>query len=223
MLDIKTRWHEADRVTIARACYSSSYLFCQRVSLPYFAGTGLLCPRPRGKLGFMLYIQTFGDLVTFNPHVHALVADGVFYPSGSFRVLPPIPEDVLREGLRHRLLEFLCNEAGFDPELAQRMLQWRHSGFSVHNQIRVKANDAEGRKQLARYMIRNPFALEKMTYDGKTGMVISIATIKVQKRIASPEMLPCRGVLPHLKCSPRKTSGDHFNAEGEHDGTRRAS
>ena len=104
----------------------------------------------------MLYIQTFGDLVTFNPHVHALVADGVFYPSGSFRVLPPIPEDVLPKGLRHRLLEFLCNEAGFDPELAQRMRKWQHSGFSVHNQIRVKANDAEGRKQLARYMIRNP-------------------------------------------------------------------
>lgn len=120
----------------------------------------------------MLYVQTFGDLVTFNPHVHALVADGVFYPSGSFRVLPPIPEDVLREGLRHRLLEFLCHEAGFDPELATRMRQWQHAGFSVHNQIRVKAGDAEGRKQLARFHVRNPFALEKMTYDGKTGMVI---------------------------------------------------
>ncbi|MCZ6501718.1 MAG: transposase [Gammaproteobacteria bacterium] len=44
--------------------------------------------------------------------------------------------------------------------------------FSVHNQIRVKARDAEGRKQLACYMIRNPFALEKMTYDKQTGMVI---------------------------------------------------
>ena len=30
----------------------------------------------------------------------------------------------------------------------------------------------KGRKQLACYMIRNPFALEKVTYDGKTGMVI---------------------------------------------------
>jgi hypothetical protein len=74
--------------------------------------------------------------------------------------------------LRLRVLDFLCVEVGFDPALAQRMRQWRHSGFSVHNQIRVKAHDAEGRKQLARYMIRNPFALEKMTYDKQTGMVI---------------------------------------------------
>ena len=110
---------------------------------------------PRGKPGFMLYVQTFGDLVTFNPHIHALAADGVFYPSGSFRVL-----------------DYLCKEAGFDPELATRMRQWQHAGFSVHNQIRARANDAEGRKQLARYMIRNPFALEKMTYDKHTGMVI---------------------------------------------------
>ena len=127
---------------------------------------------PRGKPCFMLYVQTFGDLVTFNPHIHALAADGVFYPSGSFRVLPPLPEDALTEGLRHRVLNYLCKEAGFDPQLVTRMHQWQHSGFSVHNRIRVKASDAEGRKQLACYMIRNPFALEKMTYDDNTAMVI---------------------------------------------------
>ncbi len=51
-------------------------------------------------------------------------------------------------------------------------LQWRHSGFSVHNRVRVKARDDAGRRRLARYMIRNPFALAKMTYDPKTAMVI---------------------------------------------------
>jgi len=155
-------WFRHNRTRLGTLCHLVALLLVQ----------GYQILDPHGRPGFMLYVQTFGDLVTFNPHVHALVADGVFYPSGSFRVLPPIPEDVLREGLRHRLLVFLCHEAGFDPELAARMRQWQHSGFSVHNQIRVKANDAEGRKQLARYMIRNPFALEKMTYDGKTGMVI---------------------------------------------------
>ena len=52
------------------------------------------------------------------------------------------------------------------------MRNWQHSGFSVHNQIRANASDAEGRKQLARYMIRTPFALEKMTYDNSTGTAI---------------------------------------------------
>jgi hypothetical protein len=52
------------------------------------------------------------------------------------------------------------------------MLAWRHSGFSVHNRIRAKADDADGRQRLARYMIRCPFALGKMRYDDKSGMVI---------------------------------------------------
>ncbi|MGH8221547.1 MAG: hypothetical protein ACREQZ_01105, partial [Woeseiaceae bacterium] len=30
---------------------------------------------PRGQPAFILYVQTFGDLVTVNPHIHALVAD----------------------------------------------------------------------------------------------------------------------------------------------------
>lgn len=37
---------------------------------------------------FILYLQTCGDPVTFNPHIHALVADGVFLPSGTFPVEP---------------------------------------------------------------------------------------------------------------------------------------
>ena len=52
-------------------------------------------------------MQAFGDLVTFIPYIHALVADGVFLPSGTFRVLPPLPEDTFCEALRHKLLSFL--------------------------------------------------------------------------------------------------------------------
>jgi hypothetical protein len=34
----------------------------------------------RGPPAFILYVQTFGDLVTFNSHFHALVAGGVSCP-----------------------------------------------------------------------------------------------------------------------------------------------
>ena len=128
---------------------------------------------PRGQPAFILYVQTFGDLVTFNPHIHALVADGVFLPSGTFRVLPPLPEAALCEALRHKVLGFLCKEGVLDTELEQRMLNWRHSGFSVHNRVRTNAGDAAGRQRLARDMIRCPFALEKMRYVLDSGMVIN--------------------------------------------------
>jgi hypothetical protein len=52
------------------------------------------------------------------------------------------------------------------------MLAWRHGGFSAHNDVRVAAEDAEGRKRLAGYMLRAPMSLEKITYDAVTSMVI---------------------------------------------------
>ena len=51
------------------------------------------------------------------------------------------------------------------------MLGWRYSGFSVHNQVRVAADDAEGRRKLAGYMLRAPLSL-KMAYDAASGTVI---------------------------------------------------
>ncbi len=48
----------------------------------------------------------------------------------------------------------------------------RHGGFSVHDQVRIEAEDAEGRKKLAGTMLRAPMSLEKMTYDAQTGTVI---------------------------------------------------
>jgi len=52
------------------------------------------------------------------------------------------------------------------------MLNWRHSAFSVHNRVYTKANDAEGRQRLSRYMVCCPFSLEKMCYAPNSGMVI---------------------------------------------------
>lgn len=70
------------------------------------------------------------------------------------------------------MLGFLCTEGALAADLAQRMLGWHHSSFSVHNRIRSKASDAEARQRLARYMIRCPFSLEKMRYDSGSGMVV---------------------------------------------------
>jgi len=35
------------------------------------------------------------------------------------------------------------------------MLAWRHGGFSAHNDVSVVAEDAEGRKKIAGYMLRS--------------------------------------------------------------------
>jgi hypothetical protein len=136
---------------------------------------------PGAKPAFIEFVQTFGDLVTFHPHVHVLAADGVFRADGTFMPLPPIPEALLEGGFRRAVLDFLVGKGAISDELRGRMLGWRYSGFSVHNQVRVAADDAEGRKKLAAYMLRAPPGkggalplpgLAKMSYDAASGTVI---------------------------------------------------
>lgn len=66
----------------------------------------------------------------------------------------------------------LLSEREITAALAQRIGAWRHTGFSVHNAVRVRADDAEGRRKLGQYMLRAPFSLEKMRYDVRTGVVL---------------------------------------------------
>ena len=117
-------------------------------------------------------MQTFGDLVNFNPHLHVLAADGVFLPGGRFVALPRVPGNLLAEGFRCAVLDFLVKREALSKELRARMLAWRHGGFSAHNEVSVAAEDAEGRKTLAGYMLRAAMSLEKMTYDAASGTVI---------------------------------------------------
>jgi len=104
--------------------------------------------------------------------MHVLAADGVFRANGVFIELPPIPEALLEGGFRRAVLDFLVAERAISEELRHRMLGWRYSGFSAHNQVRAPAEDAEGRKKLAGYMLRAPLSLAKMSYDVASGTVI---------------------------------------------------
>jgi len=95
-----------------------------------------------------------------------------FRPDGTFVPLPAVPEGLLAEGFRRAVLGFLSGKGVVSEDLRCKLLGWRHSGFSMHNQVRVGEGDAEGRKKLAGYMLRAPMALEKMAYDAATGTVI---------------------------------------------------
>lgn len=57
----------------------------------------------------------------------------------------------------------LVAEHAIGERLSASVLAWPHSGFSVHNAVRVRAGNAAGRKKLTQYMLRAPFSLEKMT------------------------------------------------------------
>ncbi|MEX2198161.1 MAG: transposase, partial [Burkholderiales bacterium] len=98
---------------------------------------------PGARPGLILFVQTFGDLANFNPHVHVLAADGAFGRDGRFVPLLAVPEVLLTEGFRRAVLAFFVSQHALSEDLRGHMLGWRHSGFSVHNQVRITAEDAE--------------------------------------------------------------------------------
>ncbi len=48
---------------------------------------------------------------------------------------------------------------------------WPHSGFHVHDEVRVPADDREFAVRLARYCARNPVALSRLEYPSDNATV----------------------------------------------------
>src|SRR5437667_10341926 len=85
-------------IRLHRAANAAADLLAQartaRGAVPYrgtIADPSLYRRRVEGRPGLILFVQTFGDLLTFNPHIHVLAADGVFRADGAFVVMPAIP------------------------------------------------------------------------------------------------------------------------------------
>lgn len=60
---------------------------------------------------------------------------------------------------RHRVLGMLRRKGLLTPERIRLMRSWAHSGFNVNAQVRVGADDATGRENLARHRPNLDFGL----------------------------------------------------------------
>ncbi|MFC1816886.1 transposase [Thermodesulfobacteriota bacterium] len=49
--------------------------------------------------GAVIAIQSFGDFLGFNPHLHILISDGCFHENGMFSVSPAIDTGTLVHSL----------------------------------------------------------------------------------------------------------------------------
>ncbi|HEX7549404.1 MAG TPA: transposase, partial [Candidatus Methylomirabilis sp.] len=110
--------------------------------------------------------------MNFHPHLHALVTDGVFTPTGWFVAFPKIDLSMLEHRFRPQVLRMLLGERRIDETLIRTLLGWRHSGFSLHTAVRIGAHEAESRRAVAEDILRSPFSLEKLRYHPRTGTII---------------------------------------------------
>ncbi len=130
--------------------------------------------------GAAVAIQSFGDFLGFNAHLHVLASDGCFYGNGMFRVAPRFETKQLEEifpakdGIfdRHNVFKILLAKGKITQELVDMLMSWRHSGFNVFCGPRIQPGDDQAMENLARYIIRASFSQERMTYIAEESKVI---------------------------------------------------
>ena len=95
--------------------------------------------------------QSFGSLLNFHPHVHAVCSLGVFTRDGVFH---PVPEDLdfaaLEELFRDEVFRVFLKHGAVTEERIELLRSWRHSGFGVDASRRVE-NDKLS-KEVAGYV-----------------------------------------------------------------------
>ncbi len=72
---------------------------------------------------------------------------------------------------RHKVFAMLKMEGLLSDERVKLMLSWRHSGFSVDASVRVDAGDTKALERVARYILRPPVSLERLSWHEATGEV----------------------------------------------------
>ena len=115
-------------------------------------------------------VQTFGDLIHWHSHIHAIVAEGVFTGSGHFVHIPCIWLHRATEIWQNKVFDLLLDACKIDHEVVANMRGWKYSGFSVDFSVCIKAGDHASMQRLVEYIALCPFSLGRMIMlsgDGK--------------------------------------------------------
>lgn len=109
----------------------------------------------------VLTVQTAGEALNFNPHLHGLLVDGTFDVSGKFTPLAGIDTEALARHFENEVLaKFVTRSLISDDEAAQILAQ-EHTGFGAW--VGAPFNEADRTRFVARYIERGPISLEKLT------------------------------------------------------------
>jgi hypothetical protein len=120
--------------------------------------------------GMVIAHQTFGDMLRWNPHFHAIVLEGGFDDEGTFFFIPFSGLHSMVEVFRHRVITLLVQRELLNEDFARNLLSWKHSGFSIDNSVRIL--DQSSQESLAEYIARPPISLKKIRYEPFKGRVL---------------------------------------------------
>jgi hypothetical protein len=118
-------------------------------------------------------IQTFGDMLGFNPHLHILCADGGFGDNGIFYAAASGLDAASLEPLfAHKILSMLKRRGLITDRVIELISNWSHSGFNVYSSVRIYPGDTQSMENISRYIIRASFSQERLCYVADKSKVI---------------------------------------------------
>jgi len=133
--------------------------------LKYFQATTGTELRP----GVVASIQTFGRKINPHVHLHFLVTEGGEDPEGRFHHLASFQDSLLAEFFSREVFALLLREELISEAVKEKILGWRHTGFSVHSKVRAKTRQEAER--VGKYMIRPLLSLDRLSLDERQGEV----------------------------------------------------
>jgi hypothetical protein len=113
--------------------------------------------------GAILTLQTAGDALNFNPHLHGLLSNVLFAADGSGIILPTISTTAITERFCELVLSRFSKLELISDDVMSQILSQEHSGFSVW--IGEPFQDAESKHFVSRYIERGPVSLERLKLD----------------------------------------------------------
>jgi len=84
-----------------------------------------------GTIGAILTAQTAGESLNYHPHLHGLVANGVWSKDDVFSPFTEIDLKALNSRFAKRVLAALCKKGLIDSSAVAQILSQEHTGFSV--------------------------------------------------------------------------------------------
>ncbi len=119
----------------------------------------------RIRTAAVLCFQTAGDFLRFNSLYHGMVLEGGFDEEGNFVFIPFDNLDKMSEYFRRMIIKFFLDKKLINERFSRNLLTWRHSGFSINNEIRIYGWDEKARENLSQYIARPPISLKKLFYE----------------------------------------------------------
>jgi hypothetical protein len=125
------------------------------------------------KPGLLMCQHSFSSDLSFHPHWHLIVSDGIFTPDGDFYHLWNWDTEAILVDLRGSILRAFVRWSKLSSEVAEKLGTWEseRSGFSCFVTEQTQPDDKEGMARLIRYLFRSPCSYRQLSYDESTGKV----------------------------------------------------